>query len=100
KEVHGADKNKLFASDIGKQVTDFLCRYFDEIMNYSFTADIEDKLDEIADGKLNSVKMLDNVYKPFHQTVATTVEEADRVTGERELGKHPESGLTVLVRIG
>lgn len=100
KEVYGADKNKLFASDIGKQVTDFLCKYFEEIMDFSFTAGIEDKLDEIADGKLNSVRMLDDVYKPFHKTVVTTVEEADRVTGERLLGKHPESGLTVLVRIG
>jgi len=99
-EIYGADKNKLFASDLGKQVSDFLVRYFDEIMDYSFTAEIEDRLDKIAEGKLNSVKMLDEVYKPFHETLLNTLEEAERVTGERILGKHPVSGLTVLVRIG
>ena len=100
KELVGADKNKLFASDLGKQVTDFLVKYFDKIMNYSFTAKIEDELDEIAEGKLESHKMLDAVYKPFHRTVKTTFDEAERVTGERILGKDPVSGLTVLVRIG
>jgi DNA topoisomerase-1 len=99
-EIYGADKNKLFASDLGKQVSDFLVRYFDEIMDYSFTAEIEDSLDKIAEGKLNSAKMLDDVYKPFHETLLNTLEEAERVTGERILGKHPVSGLTVLVRIG
>jgi DNA topoisomerase I len=99
-EIYGADKNKLFASDMGKQVSDFLVKYFDEIMDYSFTADIENRLDKVAEGKLDSVKMLDEVYKPFHNTLLTTLEEAERVTGERILGKHPQSGLTVLVRIG
>jgi DNA topoisomerase-1 len=100
KEVYGADKNKLFASDMGKQVSDFLVKYFDKIMNYRFTAGIEDQLDEVSEGKLDTVKMLDAVYKPFHETVLTTRDEAERVTGERILGKHPISGLTVLVRIG
>jgi DNA topoisomerase I len=100
KELVGADKNKLFASDLGKQVTDFLVKYFDKIMNYSFTAKIEDELDEIAEGKLESHKMLDTVYQPFHKSVKTTFDEAERVTGERILGVDPVSGLTVLVRIG
>lgn len=100
KEVYGADKNKLFASDMGKQVTDFLVRYFDKIMDFSFTAGIEDQLDEISLGKLDAVKMLDAVYKPFHKTVLVTKDEAERVTGERILGQHPQSGLTILVRIG
>jgi DNA topoisomerase-1 len=100
KEIHGADKNKLFASDLGKQVSDFLVKYFDKIMDFSFTAGIEDRLDEIAEGKTDAVKVLDGVYKPFHETVMTTRDEAERVTGERILGKHPVSGLTVLVRIG
>jgi len=99
-EIHGADKNKLFASDLGKQVTVFLSKYFDQIMNYSFTAGIERQLDEISEGKLNSAKMLDSVYKPFHETLLLTKDEAERVTGERILGKDPKTGLTVLVRIG
>jgi DNA topoisomerase-1 len=99
-EIYGADKNKLFASDLGKQVSDFLVRYFDEIMDYSFTAEIEDQLDKVAEGKIDSFKMLDDVYKPFHTTLLSTMEDAERVTGERILGKHPVSGLSVLVRIG
>lgn len=100
KEHVGFEKNKLFASDLGMQVTDFLSEYFSDIMEYSFTADIENQLDIIADGKKNWVQVLDNVYKPFHKIVEHTLENADRVTGERILGKDPKTGLSVLVRIG
>ncbi len=96
----GVEKNKLFASDLGMQVTDFLSQNFENIMKYSFTAGIEDQLDVIANGKQDWVKMLDEVYLPFHKTVEYTLENADRVTGERILGKDPKSGLTLLVRIG
>lgn len=99
-EITGQEKNKLFASDLGMQVTDFLSEYFSEIMDYSFTADIEDELDTIAEGKKDWVKVLDGIYKPFHDTVTNTLENADRVTGERILGADPESGHSVLVRIG
>ncbi|MCP4439303.1 MAG: type I DNA topoisomerase [Aureispira sp.] len=99
-EMAGAVKGKLFASDLGMQVTDFLSEYFADIMNYRFTADIEDKLDKIAHGKIGWVDTLDKVYKPFHEIVEDTLENADRVTGERILGKDPKTGRTVLVRIG
>ncbi|MCH2021163.1 MAG: type I DNA topoisomerase [Saprospiraceae bacterium] len=99
-EHTGIEKNKLFASDLGMQVTDFLSANFENIMTYSFTAGIEDQLDIIANGKQDWVKMLDSVYIPFHKTVEDTLENAERVTGERVLGKDPKSGYTVLVRIG
>lgn len=99
-EHTGHEKNKLFASDLGMQVTDFLSEHFASIMEYSFTAGIEDQLDVVAEGKEDWVKMLDNIYKPFHETVTDTLENADRVTGEKILGKDPKSGLSVLVRIG
>lgn len=99
-EHTGYEKNKLFASDLGMQVTDFLSEHFASIMEYSFTAGIEDQLDVVAEGKEDWVKMLDNIYKPFHKTVTDTLENADRVTGEKILGKDPKSGLSVLVRIG
>lgn len=96
----GYEKNKLFASDLGMQVTDFLSEHFAGIMQYSFTAGIEDQLDVVAEGKENWVEMLDAIYKPFHDQVEDTLENADRVTGERILGKDPKTGLSVLVRIG
>jgi DNA topoisomerase-1 len=96
----GYEKNKLFASDLGMQVTDFLSEHFEGIMQYSFTAGIEDQLDVVAGGKEDWVKMLDAIYKPFHARVEDTMENADRVTGERILGKDPKTGLSVLVRIG
>lgn len=98
-ELAGVEKNKLFASDLGLLVTDFLQKHFGPIMDYGFTANIEGKLDAIAEGKANWVDTLDRVYKPFHKLVVETLEEADRVTGERILGKDPESGRTVLVRM-
>lgn len=96
----GYEKNKLFASDLGMQVTDFLSEHFEDIMKYSFTAGIEDQLDIVAEGKRNWVEMLDSVYKPFHSTIEHAMEHADRVTGERILGKDAKTGYSVLVRIG
>jgi DNA topoisomerase-1 len=98
-EKHNVAKNKLFASDIGKTVTDFLFKYFEGIMDYNFTADIENRLDKVAEGKIDWAKMLDEVYPEFHEKIEKTSEEAERATGERLLGKHPESGYTILVRI-
>ncbi|MCH2046171.1 MAG: DNA topoisomerase, partial [Saprospiraceae bacterium] len=99
-EKVGAERNKLFASDMGRLVTDFLSEHFDDIMTYSFTADIEDKLDAIAHGKKKWINMIDGVYKPFHERVEHTLKEADRANIERILGKHPESGFSILVRMG
>lgn len=99
KEITGAVKNRLFPTDMGMVVTDFLDRYFDEIMNFSFTADIEQQFDTIAEGKLEREKMLKDFYAKFHQRVEDTLENAERETGERVLGTDPQTGHSILARI-
>lgn len=99
KEITGATKNVLYPSDMGMIVTDFLAEHFQNIMDYGFTAEIEGRFDHIAEGKLNWSKMIDGFYQPFHVEVAKTLQEADRVSGERILGTDPASGRTVLVRM-
>lgn len=98
-EITGTVKNRLFASDIGMAVSDFLDENFIDVMNYQFTADIEDKFDEVAEGQVTWTQMLEDFYHPFHETVEETTESAERVTGERILGNDPATGKTVLVRI-
>ena len=99
-EITGAEKNKLVPTDIGMVVTDFLVKYFEKIMDYNFTAFIEEEFDEIAEGKLVWYEMIDNFYKPFHEKVVDTTENSHRKTGERKLGIDPKTGKTVYVRIG
>ncbi|MCD6062349.1 MAG: topA [Flavipsychrobacter sp.] len=99
-ENTGAERNKLFPTDLGMVVTDFLSEYFDKIMDYSFTAKIEEEFDEIANGKQEWNKMIGNFYDPFHHAVEHTMETAGRVKGERELGKDPASGKPVFARLG
>ena len=99
-EMTGALKNHLVPTDMGMLIVDFLDKHFDEVMNYRFTAEVEDKLDDVANGKRNWVEMLDKFYDPFHEDVVKTMAEAERVSGERVLGKDPVSGKTVLVRMG
>ena len=99
-EMTGAYKNHLVPTDMGMLVVDFLDKHFDEIMNYRFTAEVENKLDDVADGKRNWVDMLDKFYDPFHEDVVKTIAEAERVSGERILGQDPVTGRTVLVRMG
>ncbi len=98
-EMTGALKNHLLPTDIGMLVVDFLDKHFDDVMNYSFTADIEEQFDSIADGKRNWVDMISKFYFPFHSGVEKTTNEAERVSGERHLGKNID-GKTVLVRMG
>jgi DNA topoisomerase-1 len=98
-EMTGAVKNRLFPTDMGMVVTDFLDSHFDQIMDYHFTADIEKQFDKIAAGQNQWSKMLKDFYFPFHELVQKTMQEADRASGERELGTDPESGRTVIVRI-
>lgn len=98
-ESVGSQKNKLFASDIGMVVTDFLCEHFKSIMDYTFTAEVENKLDDIADGKAEWQKVLDYYYKPFNKTVEKTLDKAERASGEKILGKDEKTGRTILVRI-
>ena len=99
-EITGAEKAKLFPTDIGMVVNDFLEKNFPNIMDYGFTAQIEKDFDEIAQGEIAWNEMIDEFYKPFHENVDKTIEHAERATGERVLGVHPESGEEVLARIG
>lgn len=99
-EITGAEKSKLFPSDLGLVVTDFLNKYFDDIMDYSFTARIEEEFDEVAEGKMKWNSMIRDFYDPFKKDVEKTIESAERATGERELGTDPESGKPVVARMG
>lgn len=100
KEVVGSDKGKLVPSDIGMIVNDFLVEHFENILDYNFTAKVEQDFDEIAEGKQEWTKMMKDFYKDFHPQVANVEENAERESGERILGKDPESGRVVLVRLG
>ncbi|MBK6835384.1 MAG: type I DNA topoisomerase [Bacteroidetes bacterium] len=99
-ENTGAEKAKLFPTDIGMVVNDFLLKYFPTILDFNFTAKVEEEFDEIADGNLNWQKMLKEFYTPFHKTVETTSENSERASGERQLGIDPASGKPVTVRVG
>ncbi|RMG77683.1 MAG: type I DNA topoisomerase [Bacteroidetes bacterium] len=98
-ELVGSVKNRLFPTDMGMVVTDFLAKHFGNVMDYSFTAEIEKEFDEIAEGKLDWVKMLKSFYPKFHEVVVETLEKSGRASGERILGKDPASGRTILVRM-
>ncbi|HLO70897.1 MAG TPA: type I DNA topoisomerase [Flavipsychrobacter sp.] len=99
-ENTGAERNKLFPTDLGMVVTDFLSEHFDRIMDYSFTAKIEQEFDEIAQGREKWNKMIETFYQPFHQSVEHTMEHAGRAKGERELGPDPVTGKPVFARLG
>ncbi len=98
-ENTGATSNRLYSSDIGMIVTDFLDEHFSDVMNYNFTAGIEEKFDTIAVGQAQWKEMLKTFYEPFHKDVEETIETADRAKGTRILGKDPETGHSVLVQI-
>jgi DNA topoisomerase-1 len=98
-ENTGAEKSKLFPTDIGMVVNDFLVEQFPNILDYAFTANVEQEFDEIAEGRMQWQEMLKKFYKPFHENVASTIENAARQSGERELGIDPKSGKPVIVRI-
>jgi DNA topoisomerase-1 len=100
KENTGSDKGKLVPTDIGTIVTDFLVKNFGNILDYNFTAKVEQDFDEIAEGNIDWTKMMQEFYDKFHPNVKDVEANADRESGERILGKHPESGKTVLVRLG
>jgi len=99
-ENTGAEKSKLFPTDLGLVVTDFLSKHFDEVMDYSFTANIEEEFDKIAEGKQIWSKMVGDFYKPFHEDVEHTLENAERSVGERELGNDPVNGKPIIARMG
>ncbi|MFZ1527256.1 MAG: type I DNA topoisomerase [Ferruginibacter sp.] len=97
-ENTGAEKSKLFPTDLGLVVTDFLNQHFKDVMDYSFTAEIEKEFDEIADGKMKWNKMVGDFYQPFHEGVEHTLENAGRAVGERALGE--SEGKPVIARMG
>lgn len=99
-ENYGFEKSKLFPTDIGSIVNDFLEQYFVEIMDYNFTATVEAEFDQIADGKLQWTSMIDKFYKPFHSKVDETDKTGERSKGERVLGNDPVSGRPIMVKIG
>ena len=99
-ENTGAEKSKLFPTDIGTVVNDFLTGYFPDILNYNFTADVEQEFDSIADGKIKWTKSIDKFYKKFHPIVEDTMKNSERQVGERILGADPKSGRQLSVKIG
>jgi DNA topoisomerase-1 len=99
-ENTGAEKSKLFPTDLGSVVTDFLIQYFDQVLDYGFTAKIENEFDSIADGNEDWGKMLKDFYAPFKKDVDNTMETAERISGERELGHEATTGKRVIARMG
>ncbi len=99
-ENTGAEKNKLFPTDIGMVVNDFLVEHFEKIMDYNFTASVEKEFDDIAEGQLKWNDMIKKFYGPFHATVETTLTTSGKATGERELGVDPATGKKIIARIG
>lgn len=98
-EIIGVDKGKLFPNDIAMLVTDFLVEHFPRILDYKFTAHIEEELDAIARGEIDKEVMLNDFYFPFKEKVDHTIENSDRVSGERILGIDPATGKQVSVRM-
>ena len=99
-EKVGSDKGKLVPTDIGMIVTDFLVNHFETILDYNFTAKVEEDFDEIAEGKEDWKTMMKAFYKDFHPKVEHVQEHAERESGQRILGTDPESGRQVSVRLG
>ena len=99
-EKTGSNKNKLVPTDIGNIVNDFLVANFSNILDFGFTAKVENSFDEISEGDENWQEMIRDFYNKFHDNVEDVKENAERESGERILGKHPKSGKTVLVRLG
>lgn len=99
-EMVGVDRGKLMPTDIGIIVTEFLVEHFENILDYNFTARVEQQFDDIAEGKEDWKTMMRDFYKVFQPNVEEVKEHADRESGERILGEHPESGKPVLVRLG
>ena len=99
-ENTGAEKAKLFPTDTGVLVNQFLIKYFADIVDYGFTADVEKQFDEIAQGQMKWNKMIAGFYAPFHKQVESTAQNSEKVSGERLLGKDPVSGQPIYVKLG
>ncbi len=99
-EITGAEKSKLFPTDIGAVVNDFLVQHFKGIVDFNFTASVEKEFDEIAHGLKEWTEMIRSFYNPFHIEVENTLQHADRASGERLLGVDPVSGKNVYTKVG
>lgn len=99
-ENTGAEKGRLYPTDMGLVVNDFLTEYFPDILNFNFTAEIEKEFDSIADGEIKWVESIDKFYKTFHPVVESTMKNSERQVGERILGVDPTSGRQLSVKIG
>ncbi|MDT0606783.1 type I DNA topoisomerase [Croceitalea rosinachiae] len=99
-EIIGSDKGKMVPTDIGMIVNDFLVSHFTNILDYNFTAKVEEDFDEIAAGEEDWQKVMQSFYKDFHPTVLDVEENADRASGERVLGTDPKTGRQVAARLG
>lgn len=99
-EKFGSDKGKLIPTDIGMIVTDFLKNHFEYIMDYNFTAKVEQDFDSIASGKKDWTEMMKSFYGKFHPVVEDVQQNATRESGKRVLGSHPENSKEVSVRLG
>ncbi|WP_261510168.1 type I DNA topoisomerase [Chryseobacterium paludis] len=99
-EKFGGDKNKFVPTDIGEVVNDFLIDHFKEILDYGFTARVEESFDEIANGEQKWKEMMIDFYSKFHPRIADVEENADRANGDRLLGIDPKTGKNVHARIG
>lgn len=100
-EITGAERNKLFPTDVGIVVTDFLDENFPEIMDYNFTADVEKQFDEVAEGKKEWTGLMHDFYENFEPQVEKTLaDKSGHKAGERQLGIDPQSGRPVFVKIG
>ena len=99
-ETVGSDKGKMVPTDIGMIVNDFLVSHFANILDYNFTAKVEEDFDEIAEGGEDWQKVMKDFYKDFHPNVLDVQENADRASGERVLGEDPKTGRQVAVRLG
>ena len=100
RERTGSNKNKLIPTDIGNIVNDFLVANFSNVLDFGFTAKVESSFDDISEGNEDWTEMIKGFYTKFHDIVEDVKENAERESGERILGKHPETGKTVLVRLG
>ncbi len=99
-ENTGFEKAKLFPTDIGNLVNGFLMQHFNNVLDYNFTATVEEEFDDIAEGKLVWNQMIQEFYFPFHKQVEATLENTKKVSGEKLLGIDPKTGENVFVKIG
>jgi len=99
-ESYGIEKGKMFPTDIGIIVTNFLSDNFNKIMDYNFTANVEKEFDEIAEGNIEWTKMIKQFYSEFHPQVETTLQTSEKVSGERLIGNDPKTGKKIVARLG